>query len=137
MVRASFLLDDGLHFAQALCEERIKKIFAEEGVDFAKEDEAVFTPDVTLWGWLSQVLNKGEHRSCLAAVSRVALLLVALGRKPCAKNSGAYCRARAKLPEVVIRRLTQETAVECERAMPKDRLVKGRPTLLIDGLTAT
>jgi DDE family transposase len=137
IVRSSFLLDDGQHFAKALPEERIAKIFAEEGVDFANDEDNIFTPAVTLWAWLSQVLNKGEHRSCLAAVSRVALLLVALGRKPCAKNSGAYCRARAKLPEAVIRRLAKESAVECERAVPKDWLVKGRRTLLIDGLTAT
>jgi len=53
-----------------------------------------------------------------AAVSRVLVLLVALGRKPCAKNSGAYCRSRAKLPEPVIRRLTREVAEGCERAVP-------------------
>lgn len=137
IVRSSFLQDDGQHFAQALPEERIAKVFAEEGADFANDEEHVFTPAVTLWAWLSQVLNQGEHRSCLAAVSRVALLLLALGSKPCAKNSGAYCRARAKLPEAVIRRLAKESAIECERAVPKDWLVKGRPTLLIDGLTAT
>ena len=77
IVRSSFLQDDGQHFAQALPEERIAKVFAEEGADFANDEEHVFTPAVTLWAWLSQVLNKGEHRSCLAAVSRVALLLVA------------------------------------------------------------
>jgi hypothetical protein len=37
-----------------------------------------------LWAFLSQVLHKGEQRSCLAAVSRVIVLLVALGRGACA-----------------------------------------------------
>ena len=38
--------------------------------------------------------------SCAAAVARVAVLLLTLGRKPCSSDTAAYCRARAKLPEV-------------------------------------
>src|ERR1035438_6781529 len=38
--------------------------------------------------------------------SRVVVLWVALGKEPCSDNTGAYCRARAKLPLVVLQRLT-------------------------------
>jgi hypothetical protein len=31
-------------------------------------------------------------------------------------NSGAYCRARAKLPERLLQRLTLDTARGCEKA---------------------
>jgi hypothetical protein len=137
LVLSSFLQKDGLHFAEALPEARIKEAFDAEGVDFAQEDDDIYTPPVTLWASLSQVLHKEEQRSCLAAVSRVLVLLLALGRKPCAKNSGAYCRARAKLPEVVLQRLTTEVAKGCEMAVPDRWLLYGRHTLLADGSTAT
>jgi hypothetical protein len=137
LVLSTFLQKDGLHFAEALPEARIQEAFDAEGVDFAQEDDHIYTPAVTLWASLSQVLHKQEQRSCLAAVSRVLVLLLALGRKPCAKNSGAYCRARAKLPEVVLRRLTTEVAKGCEKALPAHWLLHGRSTLLADGSTAT
>ena len=137
LVLSSFLQKDGLPFADTLPEKRIEEAFAEEGADFAQDEECVYTPAVTLWASLSQVLFKDEQRSCLAAVSRVLVLLVALGRKPCAKNSGAYCRSRAKLPEPVIRRLTLEVAEGCERAVPGHWLWHGRHVLLADGTTAS
>jgi hypothetical protein len=137
LVSSSFLQDDGLHFAAALPEARIQEAFDAEGVDFAQDDDGVYTPSVTLWASLSQVLHKGEQRSCLAAVARVLVLLVALGRKPCAKNSGAYCRARAKVSEVVLRRLTTEVAKGCEKAVPDRWLWHSRHVLMADGTTAT
>jgi putative transposase len=137
LVSSTFLQKDGLHFAEALPEARIQEAFDAEGVDFAQDDDAVYTPSVTLWASLSQVLHKGEQRSCLAAVARVLVLMVAVGRQPCAKNSGAYCRARAKLSEVVLRRLTTEVARGCERAVPDRWLWHRRHVLLADGTTAT
>jgi hypothetical protein len=137
LIVASFLQQDGLAFAEALPETRIEKAFADAGAEFAREEDDVYTPAVTLWAFLSQVLFKDEQRSCLAAVSRVLVLLIALGREPCAKNSGAYCRARAKVPEAVIRRLTTEVAEECEHTVPRPWLWQGRHVLLADGMTAS
>jgi hypothetical protein len=137
LVLASFLQHDGLPFADVLPERQIEEAFAEGGANFAKEEECIYTPAITLWAFLSQVLFKDEQRSCLAAVSRVLVLLVALERKPCDKNSGAYCRARAKLPEPVIRRLTLEVAEGCESAVPEHWLWHGRHVLLADGTTAS
>jgi hypothetical protein len=84
------LQKEGLPFADVLPEERIEDAFAEEEADFARGEDDVYTPATTLWAFLSQVLFKNEQRSCLAAVSRVLVLLAALGREPCAKNSGGY-----------------------------------------------
>jgi hypothetical protein len=137
LIQTSFLHKDGLPFAEVLPESRIEAAFAEAGAEFAREEDDVYTPAVTLWAFLSQVLFKDEQRSCLAAVSRVLVLLIVLGREPCAKNSGAYCRARAKVPEVVLRRLTTEVAEGCERAVPKGWLWHGRHVLLADGATAS
>ena len=46
-----------------------------------EEDDVVYTPAVTLWAFLSQMLFADEQRSCLAAVARVAVLWAVLGRE--------------------------------------------------------
>ena len=137
LVLLSVLDAGGLPFSKVLSEEEMQDAFDQEGVGFAREEGEVYTPQLTLWAFLSQVLHKGEQRSCLAAVSRVTVLLMALGREPCAKNSGAYCRARAKLPEVVIERLTLQVAQRCERQIPPEWLWHGRHVKLADGTTVS
>ncbi len=136
IVHSSFLQRDGLPFSDLLPEEQIERAFEEANASFAKnEKDPVYTPAVTLWAFLSQVLFKGEHRSCLAAVSRVMVLVVALGRKPCSENTGAYCRARARIPTAVVRRLTTDVAAAAERRVPEEWLWKGRHVKLADGFT--
>lgn len=137
LVLSSFLQEDGLPFADVLPEEKIEAAFREEGATFAQDEDAIYTPPVTLWAFLSQVLHKQEQRSCLAAVSRVIVLLVILGRDPCAKNSGPYCRARARLSEKVVQRLTLEEAFGCEREVPQHWLWHGRHVKLADGTTVS
>lgn len=137
LIQSSFLQSEGLPFADVLTEEEIQRAFADAGVDFAQEEDEIYTPPLTLWAFLSQVLHKGEHRSCMAAVSRILVLLVALGREPCAKNTGAYCRARAKLPEKVIERLAVDVARGCEEQVPRGWLWHARHVKLIDGTTSS
>jgi len=140
LVLASFLQSDGLPFGNVLSEEEIERAFQEEGFALWADDEeedAVYTPPVTLWTFLSQMLHKGEQRSCVAAVARVVVLLAAIGRKPCSGNTGAYCRARAKLPKPVIRRLTLRMAQGCEEAVPSPWLWHGRHVKLVDGTTVS
>src|SRR5262249_45733554 len=137
-VLTSFLQHEGLPFSDVLPAEDIQAALGAEGASFAAgQDDAVYTPEVTLWAFLSQVLFKGEQRSCLAAVSRVLVLLVALGRPPCAKNTGAYCRARAKIPTRAIRGLATRTADRAERRLPESWLWRGRHVKLVDGFTVS
>jgi hypothetical protein len=82
-VLTSFLQTPGLAFAKVLAEEDIQRACHEEGVAFGqpKEDDqkVIYTPAVTLWAFLSQVLFKGELRSCLSATARVVIFMAALG----------------------------------------------------------
>ena len=133
----SFLGHDHLPFARARPEEAIPQAVDDEGVVFGQDARSVYTPALSLWAFLSQVLFKGEQRSCVAAVSRVVVVVVALGRERCSDNTGAYCRARAKLPVVVLRRLTQEVAARCEEQLPGAWLWKGRHVHLVDGTTVS
>lgn len=137
LVLSSVLQTPGLPFSDVLTEEDIEEAFDEEEAWFAQEDDDIYTPPLTLWAFLSQVLHKEEQRSCLAAVSRVIVLLVALNRQPCAKNAGAYCKARAKLPEIVIQRLAIRVANGCEKEVPEKWLWKGRHVKLADGTTVS
>ena len=70
LILLSVLQGDGLPFSQVLSEKEIQTALEEEGVSFATEDDEVYTPAITLWAFLSQVLHKAEQRSCLAAVER-------------------------------------------------------------------
>ena len=137
LVLASFLQRPGLPFADVLEEKTIQKAFEDEKADFADDEDAVYTPAVTVWAFLSQVLFKDAHRSCVAAVARVAVLLVALERGPCSTNTGAYCRARCKLSEKVIRQLAVEVGEGCEARLNASSLWHGRHVYLVDGTTVS
>jgi hypothetical protein len=137
LVLSSFMQADGVAFADVLPEEDIQQAFNEEEAGFAEDEDAIYTPPLTLWAFLSQVLFKEEQRSCAAAVARVVVLLIALGKEPPSDDTGAYCRARAKLSEKVIRRLTCQAADGCEHAVPDDWLWHGRHVKLVDGTTVS
>jgi putative transposase len=137
LILASFLQRSGLPFANVLTEESIQAAFEEEECSFADDDDTVYTPAITLWAFLSQVLFKDEQRSCVAAVARVVVLWVALERGPCSSNTGAYCRARAKLSEAAIHRLTVDVASGCEKQAKTEWLWRGRHVRLVDGTTVS
>ena len=105
IVLLSVLQTAGLPFSDVLSEDEIEASIDEANASFAEGEDDVYTPAITLWAFLSQVLNAEEARSCLATVARVSVLLVQLGREPCCRNNGAYCKARAKFPEIVIERM--------------------------------
>ncbi len=137
LILVPFLQRPGLPFADALTEDAIQTAFDDEDDAFAEDEDAVFTPAVTLWAFLSQVLFKDEHRSCVAAVARVAVLLTALARGPCSSNTGAYCRARGKLSAKVVRQITINVGEGCEDKIGKELLWHGRHVRLVDGSTVS
>ncbi len=130
-----FLQAEGLPFAEVLDAGTIEAAFEAENASFARGENHIYTPAVTLWAFLSQVLHTGRARSCVAAVSRVIVLATVLGRRPPSPDTGAYCRARAKLPETVLRRLVYDLADGLESQVPADWLWKGRHVKIPDGTT--
>lgn len=137
LVRQAFLQADGLPFGDVLSEDEIQQAFEAEHACFAQDEGDIYTPAVTLWAFLSQTLHAGRLRSCAAAVSRVIVLCVALARQPPSPDTGAYCRARAKLPERVLQRLVYDLADELESRIPADWLWQGRHVKVGDGTTLT
>lgn len=127
-----FRRGSALPFADLLDAQRVLAVLHDEGVWFR---ECVFTPLLTLWTFLSQVLSADQ--SCRNAVSRARAFLVALGKKPCEPDTGPYCKARQRLPEQVVSRLAREVAAEVHQRRPGNSLLGGRPIKIVDGTTVS
>jgi DDE family transposase len=132
-VLAPFLGAEGLPFADVLTAADIAQAFADEHVSFGHAPHSFWTPALTLWTFLSQVLD--GLKSCRAAVWR-AFTALALDRPLAECDTGNYCRARAKLATGVLRRLTLQVARGLEKEARADWRWKGRPVTLVDGFTA-
>lgn len=132
---APFCQADGLPFADVLPACQVQQACQAEGLRFGSSSRSVYNPALTLWTFLSQVLSPDP--SCRAATLRVLVLVVVLQRPPCSTDTGMYCRARAKLPVPLIRRLTLQVADQMEQAVPEHWLWKGRHVHLVDGATVT
>jgi putative transposase len=131
-----FTDDSTLPFAAAFSPEAIDRAFREEGIHFGASQDAVYTPHLILWAVLSQALSHGVERSCKAAVHRVIVLCLLCGLRAPSPDTGAYCRARAKVTPAVLKRLTRQMAETVEQEMPESWRWRGRRALWVDGTTA-
>jgi len=129
----SFAWGPALPFQDVLTANRIQAVADEEQVDFGSAPGDVYSVPVTLWAFLAQVISK--EKSCVAAVARVLVLRVALGLPSCASETGAYCKARAKLPESFLQRLCYDVAEQVEDQAPSQWLWKDRHVFIGDGST--
>jgi Transposase DDE domain len=93
--------------------------------------QRIFSPAVILWTFLTQLLDP-DH-SCRAAVARLLAWRSAWGLAPCSTNTGAYCKARARLPEGVLAQLTRTTGRALEDQADRQWLWKGRHVKVVDG----
>lgn len=84
--------------------ELVTEIAGELGLDYR---ERIFTPFVTLWAFLSQVL--AEDSSLRAAVSAVFQQRLAKGLSRISTLTGSLAKARARLPERFLERLVERT----------------------------
>src|SRR3954453_23488885 len=104
---AAFLQSDGLPLDDVLTPDDVFTAFAEAGADCHGSATALFTPLLTLWAFLGQLLH-ADH-SCRAAVLRSGVLCAALGRPPPRRPRLArwrlVCCPRPALPRQRHRRL--------------------------------
>jgi hypothetical protein len=99
-------------------------------LDF-KFRERIFSPVVTFWMFLSQVLSGGA--SCQEMVAKaLAALLLSEGKRASPVNS-AYCQARKRLPECYLQQLATSVAEQMESEVMTGRLWMGRPVKVVDG----
>src|SRR5262249_9168991 len=97
--------------------------------------DCVWTPALTLWAFLGQVLD--PDGSCRQAVARAPAWLLRRGQPACAAKTDPYGKARQRLPEEALRRLTRDTGDALHRGLPPDWRWKGRRVKLVDGSTVS
>src|SRR5579871_2144946 len=125
-LRRQFLQDGELPFTDILTQEVITQALAAVGVWL----DRVFSPLVTLWVFLGQVLS-ADH-SCRAAVARLIAHRVARGQSPCSSETGAYCQARKRLPESFFSTVACSVGRALDAKAEQRWLWKGRRVYLFD-----
>ncbi len=97
--------------------------------------ERYYPPTETLSMFLAQALN--ADRSCQYAVNHALVQRVAHGLPALSTSTGAYCRARKRLPLDLITQLVQATSTHLEDRTPTEWRWKNKPVYLIDGTSMT
>jgi len=95
----------------------------------ANSRRRVFSPTVTFWAFLGQVLDPGTP--CRKALARVQALMATQGLELPSCDTRAYCRARRRLPVRWLLRIQEFIA---GRLVASEADAGGR-TLLVDGTT--
>jgi hypothetical protein len=118
----------GLPFQTVLPESVIAEVLEAEEVSYRNR---IFNPFVTIWAFLSQVLD--TDKSNRNAVSRVIAWLAGTGQKVPSDNTGGYTQAKQRLPEGIFKRLFEHTGQQLEQQVPEVQLWCGRQVKLLDG----
>jgi hypothetical protein len=126
-LRRQFLQDGELPFTNVLTEEVIAQALA----TLTGWLDRIFSPLVTLWVFLGQVLS-ADH-SCRAAVARLLAHRLARGQSPCSAETGAYCQARQRLPEAFFAEVARQSGRELDGAVEPQWLWKRRRVHVYDG----
>src|SRR5882672_1981539 len=87
ILRQRFLQEGRLPFIEILSPKTVSEVMKEIKVPWK---DRIFTPLVTLWVFLEQVLS-ADH-SCRAAVARLIAHRVSQGHRPCCSETGGYCQ---------------------------------------------
>ncbi len=103
-LRRQFLQDGDLPFTNVLSEEVVAQALTAVGTCWL---DRIYSPLVTLWVFLGQVLS-ADH-SCRAAVARLLVHRLSQGQRPCSAETGAYCHARKRLPEEFFSETARQT----------------------------
>ncbi len=126
-LRRQFLQDGDLPFTNVLTEEVIGQALTALGGWL----DRIFSPLVTLWVFLGQVLS-ADH-SCRAAVARLLAHRLARGQSPCSAETGAYCQARKRLPESFFADVARHTGRALDAQVDPQWLWKRRRVYIYDG----
>ncbi|MEO8441969.1 MAG: IS4 family transposase, partial [Betaproteobacteria bacterium] len=97
--------------------------------------ERLFPPTEVLSMFMAQALD--ADRSCQKAVNEAAVKRLAGGLPRCSTHTGAYCRARKRLPLEMVRTLTRYAGQAITACAPDAWHWRGRPVRLVDGTTVT
>ncbi len=132
ILKQKFTQSLGLPFRELLPESTITEALSAEKIKYRRR---LFDPFVTLWAFLSQVLD--TDKSCHNAVSRVIAWLANVNAEIPSDDTSAYCQARKRLPEKLLQRLFGKLAQDLEEKTIKEHLWCGRHVKVVDGSTVS
>lgn len=95
--------------------------------------ERLFPPTETLSMFLAQAMS--ANRSFQKAVDEAAIKRLTGGLPRCSTHTGAYCRARQRLPVEMVARLVRRTGDVTAECTPQTWRWRGRAVRLVDGAT--
>ena len=131
-LRRQFLQDGNLPFTNVLSDRIVSQALTAAGAYWV---DRIYSPLVTLWVFLGQVLS-ADH-SCRAAVARLIAHRLSRGQRPCSAETGAYCQARKRLPEKFFSDVARHTGSALETNVDSRWLWKQRRVYVFDGSTVT
>ena len=95
--------------------------------------ERLFPPKETLAMFIGQVMS--ADRSCQNAVNQAAIQRLSEGLPDCSSHTGAYCKARQRLPLEIMSTLSCCAGNKIASSSPKGWRWQGREVMLVDGTT--
>lgn len=131
-VRRQFLQSKGLPFTNLLDTRVVSRIVEEE---CPGSRSRIFSPMITVWAFLTQVMD--DDHSCRKAVARVQAWRASQRLPRCSARTSAYCQARKRLPETLLRRMLQWVGRKLHEDTPAQWRWKGRNVKVVDGSTVT
>ena len=85
--------------------------------------------------FMAQALS--ADRSCQQAIDTASVKRIQAGLPACSTHTGAYCRARSRLPIAMVRTLAQSIGGAIAAQAPRTWHWRNRPVRLVDGITVT
>ena len=122
----------GLPFQQLLPESFIAEALDEEKIKYRQR---IFSPIVTIWAFLSQVID--TDYSCHNAVSRIISWLAGAGLEIPSEDNSAYCQARKRLLPRLLQKLFIKVGNKLESKTTPEHTWCGRHVKVLDGSTVS
>lgn len=97
--------------------------------------DSLYNPVTVLWLFLSQVIH--ANPTLAVTVENFLAWRLGQGMSPCSTDTGAYSRARKRLPEALLQWLTRHTGVAADRAALNPWRWLGRTVKVFDGSTVS
>jgi len=98
--------------AGLLSAQQVQRAVQDQGLQFRN---CLFTPLITLWTFLAQVLSPDS--SCRQAVAKLLAFWAASDRggQEFQPDTGPYCKARQRLPEPLVAQLARDAGEQLHR----------------------
>jgi hypothetical protein len=128
----SFAQIPGLLFADVLDADLVERTLARFG---AIPRDSIYTPAITLSLFVGQAIDPDP--SLRRAVARLIEQRRSRGLPACSAETGAYCEARKRLPEAVLKHLACSVGAGVLNHAPPRWSWRGRDVKIVDGSTSS